>query len=57
VSSIFEHYQELQARPQSQRYQVYHLLNELMSNHRKGVLFSHCMRFGSTERADMHSPA
>ncbi|KAL2009561.1 hypothetical protein VTN00DRAFT_5368 [Thermoascus crustaceus] len=35
--AIFEHFQELQARPQSQRYQVYHLLNELMSNHRKAL--------------------
>lgn len=34
--SIFEHFQELQSRSQSQRFQVYQLLNELMSNHRAG---------------------
>lgn len=36
VIRIFEHYKELQARAQSQRYQVYQLVNGLMENHRKG---------------------
>lgn len=35
--AIFEHFQELQARPQSQRYQVFQLLNELMANHRDAL--------------------
>ncbi|KAL1965816.1 hypothetical protein VTN77DRAFT_5137 [Rasamsonia byssochlamydoides] len=35
--AIFEHFQELQARPQSQRFQVYQLLNELMKNHRAAL--------------------
>ncbi|KAE8148417.1 ARM repeat-containing protein [Aspergillus avenaceus] len=35
--AIFEHFQELQARSQSQRFQVYQLLNELMSNHRSAL--------------------
>ncbi|KAJ9254166.1 hypothetical protein DTO207G8_3743 [Paecilomyces variotii] len=35
--AMFENFQELQARPQSQRFQVYQLLNELMSNHRKAL--------------------
>ncbi|KKA19117.1 DNA repair/transcription protein [Rasamsonia emersonii CBS 393.64] len=36
--AIFEHFQELQMRPQSQRYQVYQLLNELMANHRADLM-------------------
>ncbi|KAL1879571.1 hypothetical protein Plec18167_004028 [Paecilomyces lecythidis] len=35
--AMFENFQELQARPQSQRFQVYQLLNELMSNHREAL--------------------
>lgn len=35
--AMFEHFQELQARPQSQRYQVYQLLNGLMANHRDAL--------------------
>ncbi|PLB50722.1 ARM repeat-containing protein [Aspergillus steynii IBT 23096] len=35
--AIFEHFQELQSRSQSQRFQVYQLLNELMSNHRAAL--------------------
>lgn len=38
VISIFEHYKELQARAQSQRYQIYQLVNGLMENHRTGLL-------------------
>jgi DNA repair/transcription protein MET18/MMS19 len=35
--AIFEHFQELKARSQSQRYQVYQLLNELMANYRTAL--------------------
>ncbi|KAH8429886.1 MET18/MMS19 family protein [Aspergillus melleus] len=35
--AIFEHFQELQSRSQSQRFQIYQLLNELMSNHRAAL--------------------
>lgn len=34
---IFEHFETLQSRSQSQRFQVYQLLNELMLNHRAGM--------------------
>ncbi|BAE55654.1 unnamed protein product [Aspergillus oryzae RIB40] len=36
AQAIFEHFQDLQSRSQSQRFQVYQLLNELMVNHRSG---------------------
>ncbi|GAM33708.1 hypothetical protein TCE0_013f00813 [Talaromyces pinophilus] len=35
--AIFEHYKELQARAQSQRYQIYQLVNGLMENHRTAL--------------------
>ncbi|KAL4890612.1 putative DNA repair/transcription protein [Aspergillus ambiguus] len=35
--AMFEHFQENQSRSQSQRFQVYQLLNELMSNHRAAL--------------------
>lgn len=35
--AIFGHFQELQSRSQTQRFQVYNLLNELMSNHREAL--------------------
>ncbi|RAL09797.1 MET18/MMS19 family protein [Aspergillus homomorphus CBS 101889] len=35
--AIFEHFQELQSRSQSQRFQVYQLLNELMLNYRAAL--------------------
>ncbi|KAF5866009.1 hypothetical protein ETB97_001085 [Aspergillus alliaceus] len=37
AQAIFEHFQDLQSRSQSQRFQVYQLLNELMSNHRSAL--------------------
>ncbi|PWY89274.1 ARM repeat-containing protein [Aspergillus heteromorphus CBS 117.55] len=37
AQAIFEHFQELQSRSQSQRFQVYTLLNELMINHRAAL--------------------
>ncbi|EEA18638.1 hypothetical protein TMatcc_010818 [Talaromyces marneffei ATCC 18224] len=37
VRAIFEHHKELQARAQSQRYQVYQLVNGLMENHRTAL--------------------
>ncbi|OJJ46113.1 hypothetical protein ASPZODRAFT_133107 [Penicilliopsis zonata CBS 506.65] len=35
--AIFSHFQDLQSRSQSQRFQVYQLLNELMSNYRDAL--------------------
>ncbi|KOC15226.1 DNA repair/transcription protein [Aspergillus flavus AF70] len=37
AQAIFEHFQDLQSRSQSQRFQVYQLLNELMVNHRSAL--------------------
>lgn len=37
-SSLLEQFQDLQVRPQTSRFQILQLLNDLMSNHRKGVL-------------------
>ncbi|KAL2373193.1 DNA repair/transcription protein [Blastomyces gilchristii SLH14081] len=37
IRSIFQHFPDLQARPQSQRFQLLQLLNGLMSNHRKAL--------------------
>ncbi|RLM00708.1 hypothetical protein CFD26_107373 [Aspergillus turcosus] len=37
AQAIFERLQDLQSRSQSQRFQVYQLLNELMSNHRAAL--------------------
>ncbi|KAJ5455527.1 uncharacterized protein N7458_003791 [Penicillium daleae] len=37
VQSLFSHFQDLQSRSQSQRFQVYQLLNELMSSHRAAL--------------------
>ncbi|PYH97814.1 hypothetical protein BO71DRAFT_372404 [Aspergillus ellipticus CBS 707.79] len=37
AQAIFDHFQELQDRSQSQRFQVYQLLNELMINHRAAL--------------------
>ncbi|RHZ57804.1 MET18/MMS19 family protein [Aspergillus thermomutatus] len=37
AQAIFERLQDLQSRSQSQRFQVYQLLNELMSNHRTAL--------------------
>lgn len=37
MCSVFERFEELQSRSQSQRFQVYQLLNELMINHRAGA--------------------
>ncbi|KAE8351996.1 ARM repeat-containing protein [Aspergillus coremiiformis] len=37
VQAIFEHFQDLQSRSQSQRFQVYQLLNDLMSAHRSAL--------------------
>ncbi|CAI7571874.1 unnamed protein product [Penicillium pancosmium] len=36
--ALFSNFQDLQSRSQSQRFQVYQLLNELMLKHRKGGL-------------------
>ncbi|KAI2786031.1 hypothetical protein POX_h09796 [Penicillium oxalicum] len=38
AQAIFSHFQDLQSRSQSQRFQVYQLLNELMSAHRGALL-------------------
>ncbi|KAK2739908.1 hypothetical protein FQN55_009082 [Onygenales sp. PD_40] len=37
IRSLFQHFSELQGRPQSQRFQILQLLNGLMSNHRKAL--------------------
>ncbi|PGH02991.1 DNA repair/transcription protein MET18/MMS19 [Blastomyces parvus] len=37
VRSIFQNFADLQTRPQSQRFQLFQLLNGLMSNHRKAL--------------------
>ncbi|KAB8071442.1 RNAPII transcription regulator C-terminal-domain-containing protein [Aspergillus leporis] len=37
AQAIFDHFQGLQSRSQSQRFQVYQLLNELMFNHRSAL--------------------
>ncbi|TPR09729.1 Acetyl-CoA hydrolase domain protein [Aspergillus niger] len=37
AQAIFERFEELQSRSQSQRFQVYQLLNELMINHRAAL--------------------
>ncbi|KAI9731957.1 MAG: hypothetical protein M1834_004408 [Cirrosporium novae-zelandiae] len=37
VRAMFDSFQDLQLRPQGQRYQILQLLNELMSNHRKAI--------------------
>ncbi|EAA63784.1 hypothetical protein AN1528.2 [Aspergillus nidulans FGSC A4] len=37
ATALFENFNTLQSRAQSQRFQVYQLLNELMSNHRSGL--------------------
>ena len=42
LSSIFASFQDLQSRSQSQRFQVYQLLNELMLNHRAGMCSASC---------------
>ncbi|KAI9925014.1 hypothetical protein ASPWEDRAFT_45143 [Aspergillus wentii DTO 134E9] len=36
--AIFEHFQDLQSRSQSQRFQVYQLLNDLMSKYRSALI-------------------
>lgn len=36
---MFENFETLQSRSQSQRFQVYQLLNELMLNHRAGMFY------------------
>ncbi|KAJ5218140.1 uncharacterized protein N7498_000239 [Penicillium cinerascens] len=38
AQALFSNFQDLQSRSQSQRFQVYQLLNNLMSNHRKALL-------------------
>ncbi|KAJ5140797.1 Armadillo-like helical [Penicillium atrosanguineum] len=38
AQAMFSNFQDLQSRSQSQRFQVYQLLNDLMSNHRKALL-------------------
>ncbi|KAF7714366.1 Uncharacterized protein PECH_001931 [Penicillium ucsense] len=37
AQAIFSHFQDLQSRSQTQRFQVYQLLNELMSSHRDAL--------------------
>ncbi|PTU23935.1 hypothetical protein P175DRAFT_0426907 [Aspergillus ochraceoroseus IBT 24754] len=37
TTALFENFNTLQSRSQSQRFQVYQLLNELMFNHRAGT--------------------
>ncbi|KAJ5591883.1 uncharacterized protein N7459_002252 [Penicillium hispanicum] len=37
AQALFSNFQDLQSRSQSQRFQVFHLLNELMSNHRDAL--------------------
>lgn len=37
AQAIFDHFVDLQSKPQSFRYTVYNLFNELLSNHRKAV--------------------
>ncbi|KAK2794638.1 hypothetical protein FQN50_009876 [Emmonsiellopsis sp. PD_5] len=37
IRSLFQHFSELQGRPQSQRFQILQLLNGLMSNHRQAL--------------------
>lgn len=42
---MFERLQDHQSRSQSQRFQVYQLLNELMSNHRAGMSWNPALIF------------
>lgn len=37
AQAVFDHFVDLQSKPQSFRYKVYNLFNELLSNHRKAI--------------------